>query len=153
MAIALLPDADEILALQRLAFISEAKIYNDYSLSPLMQTIEELKHDFSEQIFIKNVISAKIIGSVRGRVKDGTCHIGRLIVHPEFQNMGIGSDLMHEIEGVFKNQCKTFEIFTGHKSKKNIYLYNKLGYEAFRTKQITPDLSMVFMQKHVALPS
>lgn len=35
-------DAEEILKLQKLAYISEAKIYNDYSIPPLTQTLPEV---------------------------------------------------------------------------------------------------------------
>ncbi len=33
----------EILTLQKLAYESEAEIYNDYNISPLIQTLEEMK--------------------------------------------------------------------------------------------------------------
>ena len=148
-AVASLSDADEILALQRLAFVAEAEIYNDFSIAPLVQTLEELKRDFSAHIFIKKVINGKIVGSAKGCVKDDTCHVGRLIVHPQFQNRGIGSGLMREMENIFESKCTRFEIFTAHKSEKNLYLYAKLGFEAFHTKTITPDLRLVFMEKHV----
>lgn len=149
MAIAVLSDAEEILALQKLAFIAEAEIYNDFSIAPLVQTIEDLKRDFSQKIIIKKVVGENIIGSVRGYTKDRTCHIGRLMVHPDFQNKGIGTALMFEIETMLRPQCDRFEIFTGQKSDKNISLYKKLGYRVFETKNITPDLQFVYMDKHV----
>ena len=39
--IAMIQDAEEILALQKLAYRSEAEIYEDYSIAPLIQTLEE----------------------------------------------------------------------------------------------------------------
>lgn len=35
-------DAAAILALQKLAYQSEARLYNDFSIPPLLQTLEEL---------------------------------------------------------------------------------------------------------------
>ena len=39
-------DAAEILALQKLAYSSEAKIYNSYAIPPLVQTFDEMRSDF-----------------------------------------------------------------------------------------------------------
>lgn len=144
---ATLSDAQEILALQRLAYESEADIYNDYTIEPLVQSLENIQSQFEEHVFIKCVFAGEIIGSVRGILKGGTCYIGKLMVHPVYQNKGIGKKLMSEIESVF---CTAFryELFTGSKSKKNISLYIKVGYKSFNTKIITSDLSMVFFDKY-----
>lgn len=93
-------DAEEILSLQKLAYQSEAEIYDDFTIPPLTQTLEEIKRDFESQIFLKAVTDGRIMGSVRGFVREGTCYIGRLIVHPDFQNQGIGTQLMDRIEEV-----------------------------------------------------
>lgn len=143
-------DAGDILALQKLAFLAEAEIYGDYSIAPLTQTVAELQRDFAGSTILKETTGGAIVGSVRGSLADGTCRVGRLMVHPRFQNKGIGSRLMREIEGLFKDRCERFEIFTGHKSEKNIRLYEKLGYRVFRTERITPVLSLVFMEKLVS---
>ena len=46
-------DVEEILALQKLAYQSEAIIYNDYTIPPLTQTLEGVKADFEKQVFLK----------------------------------------------------------------------------------------------------
>jgi predicted NUDIX family phosphoesterase len=43
---ALIEDAPAILALQKLAYQSEARIHNDYSIQPLTQTLDELGSEF-----------------------------------------------------------------------------------------------------------
>ncbi|UCD85777.1 MAG: GNAT family N-acetyltransferase [Deltaproteobacteria bacterium] len=139
-------DAKEILDLQKLAFKSEAEIYDDYTISPLTQTLEEIETDFENQVFLKASADGKIIGSVRAYIKLDTCFIGRLIVHPDFQNQSIGTKLMHEIEKHF-SKTKRFEIFTGYRSMKNIYLYQKLGYRIFKNVPITKDLKFLHMEK------
>ena len=95
-------DAEAILALQKLAYLSEAEIYNNKSIPPLTQTLEEIRAEFDHQIFLKALIEGRIIGSVRAFQTQETCHIGRLAVHPDFQNWGIGSQPMNEIEGAFQ---------------------------------------------------
>ncbi len=139
-------DAKEILDLQKLAYQSEAEIYNDYTIPPLTQTLEEIRADFVNQIFLKALIDGRIAGSVRAFMKEETCFIGRLIVHPGFQNQGIGTQLMKEIEKYF-SQAKRFELFTGYRSERNIYLYQKLGYQIFRTETVTQDLQLFYMEK------
>jgi ribosomal protein S18 acetylase RimI-like enzyme len=80
-----------------------------------------LEEDFKKDLFLRAVMDGRSIGSVRANVKEGTCYIGRLIVHPDFQKRGIGTRLMSEMEKVF-NSCKRFELFTGDKSERNLHL-------------------------------
>jgi ribosomal protein S18 acetylase RimI-like enzyme len=91
-------------------------------------------------------MDGEIIGSVRAYSKEGTCYIGRLIVHPDFQNRGIGTRLMDEIEKIF-NGCKRFELFTGDQSEKNLQLYQKRGYRIFKTAKVTDHTNVVFLEK------
>jgi len=53
---------------------------------------------------------------------------------------------MKEIENIFK-ECERFELFTGHKSEKNLYLYQKLGYKIFKNEKITDNLSFIYFGK------
>ena len=145
---AVLSDAEELLALQKLSFISQAELYNDYELLPLVQTIEQLREDFSRLYFLKAVEDGKIVGSVRSHTEDGVCMIMRLYVHPECQKSGIGSALMREIERV-NSSSRIFTLFTGYKSIENIRLYEKLGYTIQKTKESPDgdDIHLVYMQK------
>lgn len=138
-------DAEEILLLQKLAYRSEAEIYNDFSIEPLVQSLEQLQRQYENHIILKAVIDETIIGSVRANDQDGTCYIGKLIVHPNHQNKGIGKMLMNAIEGLFLKS--RYELFTGSKSAKNIALYEKLGYKSFKESLITSDFSLVYLEK------
>jgi hypothetical protein len=46
-------DAEQILELQKWAYISEAEIYSDYNIPPLIQTQGEIIEDFDAQLFLK----------------------------------------------------------------------------------------------------
>ena len=139
-------DAAEILALQELAYQSEAVLYDDWSIPPLTLTRDGIEKEFAGTIFLKACDSGRIIGSVRASIHDGACRIGRLIVHPEFQHRGIGSRLMSAIEAEFPDADR-FELFTGSRSAGNIRLYESLGYERFRTERLSPQVELVFMEK------
>ena len=139
-------DAAEILTLQRLSYQSEAVIYNDWSIPPLTQTLSEIKKEFNELTFLKVCDSDKLIGSVRASIHDSTCYIGRLIVHPEYQHKGVGTHLMLAIETEFPSM-RRFELFTGSRSTGNIRLYERLGYQIFRTDRLSPKIELVFMEK------
>ena len=144
---ATIDDAQEILALQKLAYMSEAEIYSDFTIPPIHQTLDEIKSEFANQSFLKFCADGKIVGSVRAYVKEATCFIGKLIVHPEYQNQGIGTKLLQEIENAF-DHVDRYELFTGHKSQKNLHLYEKNGYGIFRRHEVTNDLTLVFMEKY-----
>ncbi|MEZ4524965.1 MAG: GNAT family N-acetyltransferase [Desulfobacterales bacterium] len=140
-------DLPDILALQKTAYKSEAEIYKDFSIQPLRQTIEETEKEWESHIFLKAVDEhGDIVGSVRAAAENGVCFVGKLMVHPEFQNKGIGKSLMAAIENQFKDS-DFFELFTGSKSRKNIALYEKLGYSPVRRENIREDFGLVYLRK------
>jgi ribosomal protein S18 acetylase RimI-like enzyme len=143
-----LDDLESILALQKSAYRSEAMLYDDFSIQPLTQTLDELQDEFVTHTFLIALIGKKIVGTVRAVQKGPTCFIGKLAVNPDFQDQGIGSKLMAEIESLFPN-AERFELFTGHKSTKSIYLYEKLGYVIFDTKFLHAGLTLLLMEKKV----
>jgi len=143
-------DAREILDLQKLAYRSEAAIYDDCTIPPLMQTHEEMEADLDENLFLRASHEGRIVGSVRGRLSRETCFIGRLIVHPAHQGKGIGTSLMNEIEKRFP-EAERFELFTGHRSEGNLRLYARLGYRVFKREKISEALELVYLEK-IMLP-
>jgi ribosomal protein S18 acetylase RimI-like enzyme len=139
-------DAEAILTLQKLAYQSEAILYNDQSLPPLRQTLDELRAEWATNIILKAVDAGCIVGSVRAYQDGDTCHIGRLMVHPDFQGRGIGKALMRAIEDHFA-AVRRFELFTGAKSEGNIRLYQSLGYTVFLSKTLSDQVTLVYMEK------
>lgn len=75
-------DTEAILALQKLAYQSEAKLYNDRLLPPLTQTVGSLREDFASGVILKATLGERVVGSVRAKLNGETCEIGRLVVHP-----------------------------------------------------------------------
>jgi ribosomal protein S18 acetylase RimI-like enzyme len=136
-------DAEIILHLQMHAYLSGAEIYNDYSIPPLIQTLKEIRQDFSQQVFLNALEEGEIVGSVRAYLERGTAYIGRLMVKPDFQNKGIGSRLMQAIEEHFR-MADRYELFTRHRSARNLYLYRKLGYREFKRVPVNDLIILVY---------
>ena len=169
-------DAPELLALQKVAYQSEAEIYGDDSLPALQQSLEDLQNDFDRQpgretlvlgargtaedlkdqtdrvVFIKAVVNGKIIGSIRGYAIDDTAYLSRMMVHPYFRRRGIGRRLLDEIEKAFP-QVRRFESKTGHQSKRNLFQMAKRGYQVFKTEPFTPTINWVHLQKEQKVSS
>ena len=141
-------DAPAILALQRLAYRSEAERYDDDTLPPLTETVDQIRAEFGHRLVLKAVDDGLIVGSVRAHEEGDTCHIGRLIVHPDHQGRGLGAALLSEVEVRFP-EARRFELFTGTLSVRNIGLYERLGYVPFREEVVSPKVTLVYLEKRV----
>jgi len=140
-------DLPELLALQKVAYASEAEIYGDTSLPAMRQTLAEITADFGRMVFLKGVVNGKIAASIRGYDDgQGTAHILRLSVLPYFRGRGLGRRLIAAIEREFPKASR-FEIFTGHKSAVNINLYAKQGYKRFKSEPFADQIEWVYMEK------
>lgn len=142
-------DLPDILALQKTAYQSEARLVGDFTIPPLMQTLESITSDYENGIILKACRrddASKIIGSVRGRLDGGTLHIGRLMVDPAYQNQGIGTQLLVSIEALYPHA--RYELFTGEKSVRNLSLYTKNGYMEYKREVLNNYVAMVYLEKN-----
>jgi ech hydrogenase subunit C len=141
------PDVPEILALQKIAYQSEAEIYGDDSLPALQQSLEEIGADFDRMLFLKAVVNGKIIGSIRAAADEHSAYLSRLAVHPYFRGRGIGRRLIGEMEQAFPG-VRRYEAYTGHRSKRNLSTLDRLGYRAFKSEPHTPAVTWVYLEKN-----
>jgi len=139
-------DAETILALQKLAYASEARRYDDWTIPPLVETLDSVRQQIAEHVVLKAIVDGRLAGSVRGVVTDGVCEVCRLSVDPALQRRGIGSALLVAIEQRFPG-IEAFELFTGNRSVENLRLYDRHGYRHARTTVLSPAVSLVFLRK------
>ncbi len=139
-------DAEEILAVQKLAFERQAQLYNDYNIPPLRETVEEVRAQFGHKLILKAVCDDRIVGSLRAYEEDAVVHIGRVSVHPEMQRHGIATSMMNAVEASFP-LARVFHLFTGSRSEANIRLYGKLGYEIVAAEAADGHPRLVHMEK------
>ncbi|MDQ1039876.1 ribosomal protein S18 acetylase RimI-like enzyme [Streptomyces sp. V3I8] len=145
-------DAEQILKLQFLCYQSEAALYGDYSIEPLTQPLDSLKAELAGGTVLVARLGDEVVASVRGAVDaDGTARIDKLIVHPRMQRHGLGGRLLDAIEARLTADAgaKSFRLFTGHRSERNLRLYRKHGYEPVGTERVDERLSLVTLAKRV----
>lgn len=142
-------DAGEILTLQRAAYVSEAQLYGDPFLAPLVEPPEQVRALFDDPsaVVLKAVEGARVVGAVRARIQGETCLVGRLVVAPDRQGRGLGSALMKAVEAEVAGRASALLLFTGHLSEGNLRLYRRLGYAEFRRERVSDHLVLVHLRK------
>lgn len=143
--VAVKDDAEELLLLQKVAYQSEAELNEDYNIPPLTQTLDQYINDFDKRTILKVEENKRIIASGQAYIHNDTCFIGRLIVLPEFQGKGYGSAILDNLEKAFP-KVKRYELFTGEKSVRNIQLYKRKGYSAFKEETLGKT-KVIFLEK------
>ncbi|WP_330461788.1 GNAT family N-acetyltransferase [Streptomyces sp. NBC_00820] len=143
-------DAEQIFKLQYLCFQSEAALYGNYRIDPLVQSLESVRREVAADCVFVARLGDEVVGSVRGRAtEDGAAAIGRLCVHPRLQGHGIGARLLRAAETALTEECGAtlFRLHTGHRSEGNLRLYRKVGYEAVGRSKGADGVEMIVLEK------
>ncbi|MEV6149034.1 GNAT family N-acetyltransferase [Nonomuraea sp. NPDC052129] len=143
---ALPEDAGEILTLQRAAYVSEAQLYGDPFLPPLLESVEQVRKVIETGLVLKATDAGRIVGAVRGQLAGTTCLVGRLVVAPDRQRQGLGRALMRTLHERMP-EATAFDLFTGHLSDGNLRLYRSLGYRETHRERMDDHLTLVHMRR------
>jgi GNAT superfamily N-acetyltransferase len=144
-------DAGEILTVQRAAYVSEAQLYGTPRFSALTETLEEMRAAIETGGVLAARLGTRIVGAVRA-VRDGrSCEVARLVVAPDMRRQGIGGALISAVEADLAGEVDRFWLFTGDRSTANMRLYAKSGYEVTHSRQVAPELALVYLEKRVPL--
>jgi hypothetical protein len=73
---ATLEDAPAILSLQRLAYESEARLYQDWTIPALTQSLESLQQEFASHTILKAMRDGQLVGTVRAQLREQTVPLG-----------------------------------------------------------------------------
>lgn len=138
-------DLPQILALQKAAFESEARLVENWDIPPLTQTLENLVEERRTGVILKALDGQTLVGTVRARTTEDTVHIGRLAVLPQWQGRGCGSALMTAILSATK--AARYELFTSAKSERNLRLYEKFGFVPYKKAQTANGVELVWLEK------
>ncbi|MDX2676116.1 MULTISPECIES: GNAT family N-acetyltransferase [Streptomyces] len=143
-------DVEQIFRLQYLCFQSEAALYGNYRIDPLVQSLDSVRQELATDCVFVARLGDEVVGSVRGSLtEDGAAAIGKLCVHPRLQGHGIGARLLRAAESALAEErgAKKFRLFTGHRSEGNLRLYRRVGYETVGTSEGTDGVLMIVLEK------
>ena len=75
------------------------------------------------------VIDNKIIGYIVADIDNDNVHIHSFAIDKEFRRIGIGHDLMTELENKVKDKCKTMSLYVHIENLSGKEFYKKYGFE------------------------
>ncbi|MFF4714568.1 GNAT family N-acetyltransferase [Streptomyces eurythermus] len=143
-------DAEQIFRLQYLCFQSEAALYGNYRIDPLVQTLDSVRQEVATDCVFVARLGEEVVGSVRGKVtEDGAASIAKLCVHPRLQGHGIGARLLRAAEAALAERHGTtrFRLHTGHRSEGNLRLYRKVGYQTVGRTKGDDGVELIILEK------
>ncbi|MFF4822317.1 GNAT family N-acetyltransferase [Streptomyces sp. NPDC001312] len=143
-------DAEQIFRLQYLCFQSEAALYGNYRIDPLVESLDSIRHELAADCVFVARLGDEVVGSVRGRVTEGgAALISKLCVHPRLQGHGIGARLLRAAEAALAAErgATRFRLHTGHRSEGNLRLYRRVGYQVVGTSQGADGVPMIILEK------
>ncbi|WP_173526302.1 GNAT family N-acetyltransferase [Nonomuraea antri] len=142
-------DAGEILTLQRAAYVSEAQLYGDPYIPPLVESLEQVRKAIETSMVLKAADQGRVVAAVRGQLAGATCLVGRLVVAPDRQGQGLGTALLTALHEHVP-QATAFDLFTGHLSDGNLRLYRRLGYRETRRERMDDHLTLIHLRRSTA---
>lgn len=146
-------DAGELLTLQRAAYVTEAQLYDDPHIAPLVQTLDELSSELADPAVLALGLyeGARLVASIRLQVDGERGEVGsirRLVVAPDRQGHGLGGQVLAALEDRLPETVRTLRLFTGQHSEGNLRLYARHGYREDR-REPTGHLVLVHLSKPV----
>ncbi|MEW9531423.1 GNAT family N-acetyltransferase [Microbispora sp. NPDC049125] len=139
-------DAGEILTLQRAAYVTEAQLYGDPFIPPLVESLGQVRAVIESGVVLKATDGSRVVGAVRGQMSGSTCLVGRLVVAPDRQGQGIGGLLLAALHEAVPDAA-VFDLFTGHLSTGNQRLYRRLGYRETHRERVQDHLTLVHLRR------
>jgi tRNA (guanine37-N1)-methyltransferase len=121
-------DAGEILTLQRACWVQEAMANHTLAIPALHESLDDVLASLASWNTYVLRDAGRLIGSVRSRLLDGEFEVGRLMVAPDRQRLGLGRLLLEQIMGTGPAGVP-FVLSTGALSTDNQRMYRAAGFE------------------------
>jgi ribosomal protein S18 acetylase RimI-like enzyme len=147
--------AGELLTLQRASFVTEAQLYDDPNLLALRQTLDEVTAELDDPAVICLGIRdehGRLIASIRARIARETADVAQLVVAPDQQGHGFGTQLLTELERRLPAQVTTLRLYTGDRSDGNLRLYRRAGFKETHREPTSTAFHHVHMTKQRSRP-
>jgi len=126
-----LGDVEGIYNVVKLAFEDYRKIgYREVAIQSAIIPKSEIQRRINEELMLVAEADEQIVGTVTGAIDCESMHVKTFATHPSFQNFGVGTGLMQEIEKeAIKAGCYKISLCTTPVMKSATHIYEKCGYE------------------------
>ena len=132
--------AEQIWALQHLAYAVEARIIGLTNLSPLTDTIVSLQG--CKDLFYGIIIEDQLIGVLSAVQSDDKMTINRVMVRPNYYRQGIAYELLRHIEFQHRG-VRMFLVNVNSHNMPAISLYESLCYHSISERTISEGMKLV----------
>lgn len=142
--------AEVVWRIQQAAFGPLLEKYQDYDLSPAMESVERVraKMEFPGMDTYLFLLDGVPVGSVRTIARDGVRKISALCVLPEHQGKGVAQAVMRRLEEIYSE--KKWFLDTIKQEAGNCHLYEKMGYRRVGGEEIVNErITLVAYEKNV----
>jgi len=121
-------DAGELFTLQRACWLQEEQANPGVPIPALEESLDDVRTWLREGTVLVGRSHGRLVGAVRGVLRDGVWHVGRLMVAPDLQGNGLGRRLLEAVEVAAPPEATSYALFTGAGSRRNQRMYKKAGY-------------------------
>lgn len=137
-------DRDELIHIQNRAFYDD---YEKYNLCPLYNMQEDSMEQSIERYMVyKILLGETLVGDVIMRqVKENHIHIRCLCIVPEYENLGIGQEVMKRIMDQYPREI-VWSLETFADKERTQYFYKKLGFQVAQ-QYWYGNIKLVLMEK------
>ncbi|SRR5581483_5785799 len=140
-------DAGQALTVQRAAFVDEARVYRTVEIPPLVESLDQLRHEIATTITMGAFVGERLVGSARLTLEGSVGWISRVAVAPDQQGAGIGSALLAAVEGAAPPEVTVFQLCAGGRSDANVAMYARRGYREFERRTDAAGVELICMRK------
>lgn len=141
-------DAPIMLDLQRRAFAEEGRRSGSQDIPPLTEPLDAVTEHVRTQTALVARDSGRIIGMIRGIVKDRVCTVRALAVDPANQGGGVGSALLAALERTLPDVAR-FDLTTNTVMEGNVPFYERHGYRVTALTRHSELVTLAQMSKDV----
>lgn len=153
-----LDDTEELTKISKLSFDDDTRKHNlgETGGPPGYDSVAAQRRWIKLTFYYKFIVNNKIIGGMfvesgkrfYQRSSKNHFYFTRIFIHPDYQNLGIGSKAMFFIEKEFPYATK-WTLDTPRWSKRNHYFYEKLGYVKVGEKKEFEDFILYLYEKNI----
>ena len=96
-------DVEQIKYIIKQSFVDYCNVIGIDTVEALEEGEKEILHDITKKFVYVACLEDLIIGSVRVDIKGGRTFVSRFATLPEYQSLGVGSELLSYVENVLAN--------------------------------------------------